>query len=399
MADASVDVAACRAEIERLNKVVHALMNRAERSTNVQGSDFSLFQSTAMLEEQIRSRTKELETLVRENETANRNLRESEAKFRAVINQSLVGIAIIEQGKFSYTNYKFDTIFGYASDEMRELGPLELAADRDLPLVANEMRRRLSGEVDSVNYTLNGRRKDGNEVIVEIHGHVLGIPGKLVLVSMAMDVTERKRVEREVQALEQQLREQSTHDALTGLYNRRFLEDSLSRELELAGRQGLRVSAILGDLDHFKAINDRYGHLAGDEVLRVLGRLLKRYCREGDFFCRYGGEEFLFVLPGMSEETALERAEQLRRAIAETPVRFGATAITVTASFGVAEYPRDGEKDDELIGAADKALYAAKAAGRNQVKSFSSLSVVTAGKSSTEFTGPFIPNPLACRRD
>jgi diguanylate cyclase (GGDEF)-like protein/PAS domain S-box-containing protein len=373
MADASRDFAACRAEIERLNKVVHALMNRAERSTNVQASDFSLFQSTAMLEEQVRSRTKELEALVRENETANRNLRESEARFRAVINQSLVGIAIIEQGKFSYTNDKFDTIFGYASDEMRELGPLELTADRDLPLVASEMRRRRSGEVNAVNYTINGRRKDGNEVIVEIHGQVLGIPGKLVLLSMAMDVTERKRVEREVQALEQQLREQSTHDALTGLYNRRFLEDSLSRELELAGRQGLRVSAILADLDHFKAINDRYGHLAGDEVLRVFGRLSKRHCRGGDFFCRYGGEEFLFVLPGMSEETALERAEQLRRAIAETPVMFGATAIAVTASFGVAEYPRDGEKDDELIGAADKALYAAKAAGRNQVKSFASL--------------------------
>jgi diguanylate cyclase (GGDEF)-like protein/PAS domain S-box-containing protein len=373
MAEEFGDVAACRAEIQRLNKIIRALMNRAERSTHVQGSDFSLFQSTAMLEEQVRGRTRALETLMRENDITSRSLRDSETKFRAVVKQSLVGIAIIEQGRFTYTNLKFDEIFGYDSAEMRALGPADLTAERDLPLVANEMRRRLSGEVDAVEYTVCCRRKDGNEVTVEIQGRVLAIPGKSVLLTMAMDVTERKRVEREVKALETQLREQSNHDALTGLYNRRFLAESLGRELELAGREGLRVSAVLGDLDHFKAVNDRYGHLAGDEVLRVFGALLKSHCRDSDFFCRYGGEEFLLVFPSMTEEIALVRADELRRAVAATPVRFGAATIVVTASFGVAEFPRDGRSDDELIAAADRALYAAKAAGRNQVRSFSSL--------------------------
>jgi diguanylate cyclase (GGDEF)-like protein len=182
-----------------------------------------------------------------------------------------------------------------------------------------------------------------------------------------MDVTERTRAEREVQALQEKLREQSTRDALTGLYNRRYLEETLGRELLLAERNGHPVSVIMGDLDHFKAVNDHYGHLGGDEVLRAFGALLKRHARGSDIYCRYGGEEFLLVLPGMAEEHAAARAELLRGTIEAAPVGFGALTIAVTASFGVATFPRDGQSSDGLIAAADSALYAAKAAGRNRV--------------------------------
>jgi diguanylate cyclase (GGDEF)-like protein len=124
---------------------------------------------------------------------------------------------------------------------------------------------------------------------------------------------------------------------------------------------------IMGDLDHFKAVNDRYGHLGGDEVLRTFGDLMKRQVRGSDIYCRYGGEEFLLVLPQMSTEDAVKRAEQLRLAMAAAPVPYGDFVIAVTASFGVATFPRDGRTGDELIAAADSALYAAKAAGRNRV--------------------------------
>ena len=193
------------------------------------------------------------------------------------------------------------------------------------------------------------------------------IGGKLALISLVMDVTERTRAEREVQALQERLREQSMRDALTGLYNRRYLEETLGRELILAGRHGYPVSLIMGDLDHFKSVNDRFGHLGGDEVLRTFGDLMKRHARGSDIYCRYGGEEFLLVLPQMPADTAAERAEQLRIAMAAVPVPFGNSAIAVTASFGVATFPREGQTGDELIAAADSALYAAKAAGRNRV--------------------------------
>src|ERR1035437_3982627 len=355
------------AESVRLNKIISALMDRAERNTSAQGSDFSIFQTTIMLEERVRLRTAELEAALRENERINRALRESEAKFRGLVSQSLVGIVLVEDGKFSYSNAKFDEIFGYSSDEIRGMGPLQTAVESDRGLVTDNIDKRLSGEVDQLGYVFHGLRKNGSVIDIECHSSVMNVGNRLLLISLLMDISERTRAERAVQVLQEELREQSTHDALTGLYNRHFLEEFFARELLLAERAGHPVSVIMGDLDHFKAVNDRHGHLAGDEVLRVFGNLMKHNARASDIICRYGGEEFLLVLPGMTEEGAVERAEQLRRAMAATPVSHGASQITVTASFGVATFPFHGRTTDELIAAADSALYSAKADGRNRV--------------------------------
>ena len=356
-----------RAEIARLNKIIRVLMDRAERSTSADGSDFSQFQATIMLEEQVRSRTAQLQTALQENERINRTLRESEAKFRGVVSQSLVGIATIEEGRISYSNAKFDTIFGYSAEEVRRLGALDIVAEADRAFVADSLRMRMSGEVDHVVHVFRGQRKDGAEVDIESHGSAVELDGRRLLISVVMDITERTRAEREVGALQEQLRQQATRDALTGLHNRRYLEEWLGRELIRAARAGHPVSLIMSDLDHFKAVNDACGHLAGDEELRVFGDLMKRHARESDICCRYGGEEFLLVLPGMPEEKAIERAELLRRELATTPVDCDASRIAVTASFGVATFPRDGRTGDDLIAAADDAMYAAKAAGRNRV--------------------------------
>ncbi len=362
------DGQASNSEVRRLNKIIKALMDRAERSTSAQGSEFSLFQAAIMLEEQVRNRTAELEEALRENEEINRALHESEARFRGVVSQSLVGIYIIEDGTFSYSNAKFNEIFGYDANEVRSLKLVQIAAEADRPLVAENIRKRLSGEVDRVDYVFRGLRKNGSEINVEIHSSAMEIGGKLALIGLVMDVTKRTRVEREVQALQERMYFQSTHDALTGLRNRRFLEETLSRELILADRIGQPVSVIMGDLDHFKAINDCYGHLGGDEVLRVFGELIKKQVRASDICCRYGGEEFLLVLPQTSKVVAVERAELLRAVLADARIANGALIISVTASFGVATSPGDGQTGDELIAAADCAMYVAKKAGRNCVK-------------------------------
>ena len=364
---------ALKNELIRSNKIIRALMDRAERSTSVQGTDFSLFQTAIILEEQVRSRTSELESALRENEKITRALRESETRFRGLVSQSLVGIAILKEGRISYSNAKFDVIFGYSAEEVRKLAPLDIVATEDRPLVAENIRKRISGEVEQVKYVFHGVRKDGAVIDVEIQGNAMEIGGKRELISLFMDVTERTRAEREVQALQEQLREQATRDALTGLYNRRYLEDTLSRELILAERKSHPVSVIMGDLDHFKAVNDRYGHLGGDEVLRHFGDLLKGHVRGSDIYCRYGGEEFLLVLPQMSKTDAVARAEQLRRAISSAPVLYGASPIAVTASFGVATFPYDGKSGDALIASADSALYEAKASGRNRVHAYEPL--------------------------
>jgi PAS domain S-box-containing protein len=270
------------AEVVRLNKIISSLMDRAERNTSVQGSDFSVFQTAIMLEEQVRQRTAELEKALQENELVNRALRESEAKFRGLVSQSMVGIVMIEDGRFTYSNAKFDEIFGYSAGEVRHLGPLQTAVESDRALVAENTRSRLSGEIDELDYTFHGLRKDRTVLNIECHSSVMRVGTKPFLISLILDITERTRVEAEVQRLQERLRDESTHDSLTGLYNRRFLEDSFARELALAERSGRPLSVIMGDLDHFKVVNDRHGHLAGDEVLRALSTLMKNRARASD---------------------------------------------------------------------------------------------------------------------
>ncbi len=355
-------------EVARLNKMVSALMDRAERSASALDSEFNLFQSTIMLEDQVRRRTAELEAALRENEKINRALRESEAKFRGLVSQSMVGIVVVEDGKFSYSNAKFDEMFGYTAAEIRKLGPLDLAVAGDRPFIAENLRSRQSGEVDRVIYTFHGKRKDGAVIEVELHGSGMDVGGERLLISLAMDITERARAEREVERLQERLREQSTHDALTGLHNRRHLEETLQRTLLQSRRDGRPVSVIMADLDHFKSVNDRLGHPAGDEVLRVFGAQLKRAARADDVCCRYGGEEFLIVLPGLAANQAADRAEQVRCALAAELIPHQGSDIAVSASFGVATFPLNADTADELIASADEALYAAKRAGRNCVR-------------------------------
>lgn len=175
---------------------------------------------------------------------------------------------------------------------------------------------------------------------------------------------------REVQALQARLREQAIHDPLTGLYNRRYLDETFGRELVRAERHDYPVGVIMGDIDHFKTVNDHYGHPAGDEVLRAFGGLLKHSARGSDICCRYGGEEFLLVLFDSTAEDTLKHAERLRAAFAATSVTYETFMICATASFGVSVYPEHGQTSADLIAAADAALYAAKDAGRNQVKRY-----------------------------
>ena len=164
------------------------------------------------------------------------------------------------------------------------------------------------------------------------------------------------------------LRELALRDGLTGLYNRRYLEDALSRELHRAERSRSPVSVVMIDIDHFKSFNDKFGHDAGDFVLSAIARTITKSIRPSDIACRYGGEELAVVLPDASLEIAVERAAQMRLAIQETNLtHLGQTMPAPTASFGVAVYPTHGTKPADLLKAADLALYRAKKEGRDRV--------------------------------
>jgi diguanylate cyclase (GGDEF)-like protein/PAS domain S-box-containing protein len=168
--------------------------------------------------------------------------------------------------------------------------------------------------------------------------------------------------------LQETLKQQSIRDPLTGLFNRRYLEESLNQELSRAQRQQHQIGVIMLDIDHFKRFNDSYGHDAGDYVLQTVGSLLKAHVRGFDIACRYGGEEMILVLPDSSLEIASKRAEEIREAIAKVSLTHNGQVLgSLTASLGVASFPQHGSTGSSVITAADAALYRAKAAGRNQV--------------------------------
>jgi len=165
------------------------------------------------------------------------------------------------------------------------------------------------------------------------------------------------------------LREQATKDALTRLWNRSSILEILTRELARARRESTPIGVVLLDLDHFKVINDTYGHFAGDAVLREAARRMQNTIRQYDSMGRYGGEEFLVLLPGCDEHSTLERAERLRVYLASEPLLLTETSVTLTASFGATTAHPGVETDPELlIRIADEALYRAKKLGRNRVE-------------------------------
>jgi diguanylate cyclase (GGDEF)-like protein len=163
----------------------------------------------------------------------------------------------------------------------------------------------------------------------------------------------------------QHVQTQAMTDALTGLYNHRHFQERLEREVKLADRNGAPVSLILLDLDHLKHINDTHGHRTGDAALCHVAKIMRATVRDVDVCTRYGGEEFVIILPQCGREDAINVAERLREAIASTPVQ---KVGQVTASVGVATYPSAAKSKEELVEMADRAMYLAKAAGRNRVR-------------------------------
>jgi diguanylate cyclase (GGDEF)-like protein len=164
--------------------------------------------------------------------------------------------------------------------------------------------------------------------------------------------------------LREKLRNQALRDPLTGLYNRRYMEDCLQRFVRLAERENREISLVMVDLDHFKQLNDNHGHAFGDQVLRDAAMSLLGALRETDIVCRYGGEELVVILPDCPLESAADKAELLRLRIAELTNTHGAE---ISASFGVASLPHTSTSVADLLSAADGALYKAKQNGRNQV--------------------------------
>jgi len=189
------------------------------------------------------------------------------------------------------------------------------------------------------------------------------------------DITDHKRLENElidkinrVELLQQQLKEQAIRDPLTGAFNRRYLDEILERDFSFMQRNSQPVSFVMIDIDHFKKINDTWGHQAGDAVLKKLSSILMGHTRKSDIVCRYGGEEFLIVLNGSESDDAYRIIEKIRIAFKSSNIEFHGNEIAVTLSGGVSSFPTNGSNPIELIRKSDDALYRAKKSGRDRIE-------------------------------
>jgi diguanylate cyclase (GGDEF)-like protein len=241
----------------------------------------------------------------------------------------------------------------------------------------------LRGELQHYRTETPCLHKDGKEFWGDLSVSVLhgddGAPA--FVVGVLLDVSDWKRMTQQLHAsneqlamqlfenrkLQERLSDLAVRDPLTGLFNRRFMEETLERELAQATREGTPLSLVIMDIDHFKQLNDTYGHPAGDYALKALTRLLRVRMRRGDVACRYGGEEFVAILPGATIATAVARADSWRRAFQDLHLEFEGRMIRSTLSAGIAEFPRHGRSGQELLFQADSALYQAKRSGRNRV--------------------------------
>lgn len=231
--------------------------------------------------------------------------------------------------------------------------------DRGLPLV-------LAG----VLITLTTMVLDAADEVLELWVRWLAVYVVLaVIIRLLLTSRDKDRVRRELTRALAEQRRLAVTDGLTGLYNRRFVEEMLRLETDRTVRAAGRLGVMVVDVDHFKAVNDSYGHQAGDEVLRAIAERLAAAVRRMDVVGRYGGEEFVVILPGVAAAELPELAERCRRAIADTPFPLPeGPPLPVSVSLGVAGLPEHAGTADDLVRVADRALYVAKATGRNRVQ-------------------------------
>lgn len=299
-----------------------------------------------------------------------KKLKENEELFSTMVNGMVEGL-YLNDTKIFYANPSALKFFGYPEEELYDMYVWDLFGKKDKPVVKANIERRLKGERFYTEYRFDTFTKKGKEKYVMFHVQTVVYQERFVALAIFFDITDKVLLEKQLKKERLQFQELSETDSLTGIFNRRKLEKSLGEYVELAVRYNRPLSLIMFDIDHFKAINDSYGHPIGDIILVEIANLVKTNLRKTDFFIRFGGEEFIILMPETNLASAKTNAETLRKLIEGNVFKY---IYGLTCSFGVTEYGKKDNFDNtqdiinSLIGRVDSALYRAKENGRNRVE-------------------------------
>jgi len=297
------------------------------------------------------------------------SLKDSEIRYRRLFEAAQDGILILDAhtGAITDVNPYLIDMLGYSREEFVERKLWEVGAFKDVQASKDAFLALQQDEY--IRYKdLPLKAKDGHLIPVEFVSNVYQAGGKKVIQCNIRNITERKQAEDALIQREALFREQSVRDQLTGLFNRRYMEETLDRELLRASRKHSAIGIIMLDVNDFKRFNDNWGHAAGDAVLRELGSLLLGHVRGEDIPCRYGGDEFVIILPDAPLEITRERAERLCEHARHFHVQFeGEVLGSISLALGVAVFPENGSNTAEILKAVDAALYCAKREGSSGV--------------------------------
>jgi diguanylate cyclase (GGDEF)-like protein/PAS domain S-box-containing protein len=295
------------------------------------------------------------------NQRMSVDTKEAEEHFELIFNTGLDATVItrLEDGLILNINEGFTALSGFTRAESIGKSSLEINIWKD-PADRQKIVKDLNEKGFCENFEAVFQRKDGSSIYGTMSAKIITLKGLPYIISVTRDITERKR-------LEDDLRKLATTDGLTGVTNRRLFLELAQTEQDRAIRYNHPLTIALMDIDHFKHVNDTYKHSSGDQVLLAFVKICQKNIRNIDVFARFGGDEFVLLLPETDQEHACEVVERLRVAMMAAPIELDGKLVSVTASWGITSLTNEHESLDTLLSRADHALYRAKETGRDRV--------------------------------